>query len=261
MPMTPTDISPLLLQHGAVNSFVGTLTSRTLMFAELSALLEAVADESMTQLQMQALVIEANVCGKNSLVTRQKTFRHLRELYGLSGDVTLWKAFHFLWRKSPDERQLLALLLASAREPILRLTWNFISQYTLHQTILPTEIDAFVEEHQPGRYQPKTRVSLGKNVASAWAQSGHLTSTSPKQRKRARGGPASATFALYLGHLEGLSPESCFDTRWVSLLDAPSHQIDEWAFEAHKYGWIDYRRIENVVQLDFTRLEKLSSIQ
>ena len=253
----PTDLPFTLLPFGAHNGFVGTLTARTLMLAELSALLETLGDQTATRARIGELIVEENVCAKPSRATRQKTLRHLRELYGLSDEVRLWRTLRFLWRQSLPERPLLALLIAFSREPVLRLTWNWIADLAPGQTVWPAEFDAFIEAHVPGRYGAKTRIALGKNVACAWAQSGHLSQSSPKRRARAQAGPASVALALYLGHLEGLAPEECFHGRWTSLLDAPQHRLDEWAFEAHKRGWLDYRRIERVVHLDYGRLNGL----
>lgn len=250
-----TDLASGLLSVGAVNSFVGALTSRTLMLAELSLLLEAIDVQSQTdESTLRWLVVEENVCAKNSGATRNKTFRHLRELYALSNEVALWKALVHFWALAPAERPLLALLVAFAREPLLRLTWPLVAELPLEHPLTAPDISAFIERELPEHYATSTLTSLGKNCASAWSQSGHLSATSPKWRSRAKGGPASTTLALWLAHLEGTGPAQSFESRWATLLDASWPALDGWAFEAHRKGWLDYRRVDNVVALNFERL-------
>jgi len=117
------DLPLSLLENGAVNSFGGTLTSRTLMFAELSALLDAAGEEAHSMSELRRLVVEENVCGKASFVTRRETFRHLRSLYALSNDVVLCTTLRFLWKQTSEERPLLALLVAFARS-----VWESLSK-------------------------------------------------------------------------------------------------------------------------------------
>ena len=228
------------------------------MLAELGLLLDASGTQGSSLDELRALVIDENVCGKPSLSTRRKTFVHLRELFGLDENIPLWRVTRFLWWQSVSERPLLALILAFARQPLLRMTWDVVAPRPLGQTLTFQELEAEIENRFPEHYSPTTRRSLARNCASAWAQSGHLTNTSPKKRDRAQGGAASMTLALYLSQLEGLSPARCFDSRWAALLDAPAPVLDEWAFEAHKRGWLDYRRIENVVHLDMKRLNDIA---
>lgn len=63
--------------------------------------------------------------------------------------------------------------------------------------------------------------------------------------------PASAAYALMLGHLSGVRGALLFDTYWTALLDVPVEMVDTLAFEAGRRGWLNYRRAGDVVELSF----------
>src|SRR4051812_284428 len=60
----------------------GAHTSRTMMLAELRTLLASTLEEA-TRDHYRHAVLEDNVLGKRSTSSRQRSFRYLRELYGL----------------------------------------------------------------------------------------------------------------------------------------------------------------------------------
>jgi len=239
-----------LLAIGAVNSLIGTLTSRTLMFAELEVLLTA--DTSGDLETHRQLVVDENVCAKNSSSTRLKTFRHLRELYALDENVPLFRIWKQLWSAAPAERPLLALVLAATREPLLRATAPVIINALPGAIITPGDLETAVETVLPGNYRAATQARLGRNCASAWAQSGHLSGKLTKRRAKAIAGPATVSLALLLGYLGEARGLALFETLWVQLLDIGSVQIDQFAFAASSRGWIDYRRIGDVVDVGFS---------
>ena len=68
----------------------GAHISRTMMLAELETLLACVPEGAPAEAYFEA-VISRNVLSKTTDSTRQKTLRHLRELYGLEIDSKLEK--------------------------------------------------------------------------------------------------------------------------------------------------------------------------
>jgi hypothetical protein len=82
-----------------------------------------------------------------------------------------------------------------------------------------------------------------------------LSATKIKARKAPRVGPASVTFALLLGYLCGARGALLFSTAWAALLELPEHQWDALTFAAAQRGWLDYRRIGEVVEITFPWLE------
>ena len=119
------DVPSLAVDLGFVNDPLGTHTSRTMMLTELRALLESAGPDA-TYADYQDATIRENACGKATLSTRSKTFRHLRELYALEPGVPLFYALRLLWQSDPTAQPLLAALCAAARDPMLRTTIELI---------------------------------------------------------------------------------------------------------------------------------------
>src|SRR3989304_9303861 len=99
----------------------GTHTSRTMMFAELSAALAAVAEGGSRE-DYAAAIIEGNCLGKATTATRRLTNQRLGELYGLDRALPLFRVLRRLWSADAAGRPLLALQCAIARDPLLAAT-------------------------------------------------------------------------------------------------------------------------------------------
>ena len=89
------DVPSQALLAGFLNEPVGTHTSRTIMLPELTLLFEA-TDPRAAYGDYQQAAVPLNVLGKSSDSTRQKTFRHLRELYALKPSVAVFAAMREL---------------------------------------------------------------------------------------------------------------------------------------------------------------------
>lgn len=99
----------------------GAHISRTIMLNEITRLM-ASSDAVATSENYNRLVVTENVLGKSTETTRQKTFRHLRELYALSSKIPIFSVYRELMKFDPQSGPLLSLLIAWARDPLLRAT-------------------------------------------------------------------------------------------------------------------------------------------
>jgi hypothetical protein len=90
-------------------------------------------------------------------------------------------------------------------------------------------------------------------VASSWQQSGHLVGKLKKKRNAALAGPASTAYALLLGHLCGVRGRQLFETLWARVLDCSTAQTQEYAREASRRAWVDYRQAAEVIEVTFSR--------
>src|SRR5690348_12164484 len=97
----------------------GAHTSRTMMLAELRALL-ASTPEGATREEYKQAVIDENALAKGSLSSRQRTFRYLRELYLLDIADPPFRALRKLWRYDVEAQPLIALASSLTRDPALR---------------------------------------------------------------------------------------------------------------------------------------------
>jgi len=99
----------------------GTHSSRTMMLHELELVLGAVAPTTPRERYDRA-ILEENAAHKKTAAGRVQTRQRLVELYGLDLEVSLFRVFRRLWEVAREGRPQLALLLAMARDPLLRAT-------------------------------------------------------------------------------------------------------------------------------------------
>jgi hypothetical protein len=223
------------------------------MLRELRQLLAATPRDATYDDYRQAIV-EENVLGKRTMATRKESFRRLRELYALSLDVPLFRALRDLWDANPDAQPMLALLCASARDPILRASADMILGTPEGERVTPQMIEEATAEAFPGRYNATMLANIGRHAASSWQQSGHLQGRAIKTRARASAHPESTTYGLLLGHLTGAGGERLFGTPWAALLDAQGRFLREQARAAARQGWLDFKSLGGVTEIGFSYL-------
>jgi hypothetical protein len=233
----------------------GTHTSRTMMLAELAAVLSAVPPSGSREDYAEA-VIEGNCLRKPTTSTRRLSLQRLSELYGLDPKIAIFRVFRRLWDTDISAQPLLALLAALARDPLLLAT---------SQTILPLpdggelprksmreQLRATVGE----RLSEATLDKVIRNAASSWSQSGHLSGRTFKVRRRVRGTGAAVAFALYLGTAVGFQGAELLTCGWIKVLDCTPSQALDLAIEAKRLGLLDLRVAGDVFDLNLDRLDQ-----
>jgi len=238
---------------GLVCEPVGTHSSRTIMVAAVSQLF-AVSAPSTPYEELRRLVLDENVLQKTSAAGRWETFRRLRELYALDPSVLVYRGLRFFWSLAPEEQPLLALLCALARDPVLLASASLVLSTAHGAALAKRDMEAHLAAAFPGRYSVEVLAGMTRRILSSWTQSGHLSGRSRKVRAAPKTGPASAAYALLLGHLEGARGDLLFDTSWMATLDTSTSQARMLAQEASRRGWINYLRAGNVVEIRFDRV-------
>jgi hypothetical protein len=228
----------------------GAHTSRTMMLADLRALLASTPEEA-TRDQYRHAVLENNVLGKGSTSARQRSFRYLRELYLLDLDEPSFLALRKVWAHDIEAQPLIALSSALSRDPALRGTATRVLRTPVGSPVTADELAAAVSETYPNSYGDAIAHKIGRNAASTWTQSGHLSGRTKKVRRRANARPASVSYALFLASLEGREGDLLFESLPVQAQDAPSYSLKELAREASRRGWLDYRSIGDVTEVSF----------
>ena len=231
----------------------GTHTSRTMMLTELQALLAALPADA-TRDDYEQAITEDNVLGKKTASTRRLTVKRMGELYALDPTVPLFRLLRHLWEFDAAGRPLLSCLCANARDPLLRITAPAVLDVQEGEPYSKEQAMALLTEGTGDRFNPGTVNKIARNTASSWTQSGHLQGRAKKLRARAQATPSSTAYALLLGFMTGARGEMLYTTYWAQLLDARPSQIDALAFEASRRGWLDYRRLGNVVEITFPDL-------
>jgi len=227
--------------------------ARTMMLGELRSLLSHVADGVAKHRYLRAIE-DDNCLAKRSGKTRRLTFRHLSRLHGLDPTIATFRSLRYLWNRDPEGQPLIACLSAYARDSVFRMSSPFVLSMAEGQALMRKDLEAFIDEQEPGRLSPATLKSVAQNVASSWTQSGHLCGTRKKTRARATATPGATAYALLLAYLTGVRGESLFSSEYARLLDCPKETSIELAESASRRGWIIMKRVGNVIEVLFPNL-------
>ncbi len=231
----------------------GTHSSRTIMLEELSTLLR-VPNTSFGREEYRTLIVRDNCLGKRTLSTRRLTFQRLSELYVLDGDVLLFRVMRQLWQTDECGRPLLALLLALARDPLLRITAPPIVRLKPGEELDRQELTNALNRGTGSRFNEAILHKIVQNTASSWTQSGHLKGRSRKNRCAVSPTPAVVTFALLLGYILGARGRVLFETLWTKILDTGVDEMIHLAMDARRLGFLDMSQSGGVIDVAFSRL-------
>lgn len=235
----------------------GTHTSRTLMLSDLEAVLASVPAGSPCTRYGHA-IIEENCLGKPTVATRHLTLQRLTELYALDPDVPLFRIMRQLWDLEYSAHGLLALLCAIARDPLLRATAEPVLSLQPGAELLRDPVRRAVRENVGSRLSDATLEKVLRNAASSWTQSGHLEGRTFKKRKLVNATAACAALALYLAYVAGFRGPEIFTSGWFAVLDCTPSRARDLVFEAKRFGILDVRVADDVIDLDLARLEEPS---
>ncbi|MDE0603730.1 MAG: hypothetical protein OXI18_04930 [bacterium] len=251
--MTDPDVPSLAEIHGFRIKPTGTHLSRTMMLEDLRVVLSACADCS-DRPQYQAAVVDDNILAKPTAKSAQMSFERLRELYAFDPALRIFRALVDIWPSERSAQPLVALLCATARDPILRAITPFLLDYPAGAKVTPLAIAQEAEQQFPGKFERTSLQRLGRNAASSWTQAGLLEGRQKKARAKAEAHPVAVAYALLLGDLCGRRGQALFTTLWARILDASPHELRRHAEKASREGWIDYRAAGDVVEITFSHL-------
>jgi len=228
----------------------GTHSSRTIMLEELRLLL-AECPPNATREDYAAAIIDRNCLGKRTESVRRSSNQRLGELYSLHTSVALFSVFRELWYFDTSGRPLLALLLALARDPLLRFSATSVLRLRPGEEFTRPPMDQALRDAVGERMNDNIRAKVMRNAASSWTQAGHLEGRVRKIRHRVAPTPFATAYALFLGYAAGLRGTKLFSTPWMRVLDANYHQHLGLAAEAHRIGLLDLRQAGGVVDISF----------
>ena len=180
----------------------GTHTSRTIMLDELSHLLDAVPGNAARENYADA-VMAHNCLGKRTAATRQLSLQRLTELYALDPQVILFRVLRDLWVRNKTSRPLLALLLALARDPLLRATASAVVRTPYGNEFARQSMKDALTDVVGDRLNEGTLDKVVRNASSSWTQAGHFRGRGRKTRQRVEATLAATTFTLLLGFAVG----------------------------------------------------------
>jgi hypothetical protein len=228
-------------------------TSRTMMFAELTLVLEHVEKNAKAD-EYLAAIVDQNVLGKPTQTTRKRSAQRLVELYSLNSTHAVFRLLRHFWAADASARPMLAYLTATTRDPLVRNTTPFVVAIPVNEVVSASQVANHLKEKYPARFKPTTLLSSAQNLASSWTQAGYLTGRLNKKRTHPVVTPVSVTYALLLGYLCGTRGKMLLDTIWTRMLDRTPAEIAELATDASKQGWMNYKAAGSVVEITFPGL-------
>jgi hypothetical protein len=232
----------------------GTHTSRTIMLTELSALLASVSDDGDRDAYVSAIV-DGNCLGKATASTRKLTNQRLSELYGLDPSLPVFRALRRVWAVDENSRPLLALLVALARDPLLRATAPNVISLPIGAEFQRQPIRDSLRAAVGERLNDSTLNKVVRNASSSWTQSGHLRGRTFKFRNQIKATPASIALAFYLAYGAGFRGEELLTCDWMSVLDCTPGEARELLSQAKRLGIIDLKSAGDVFEVGFARLD------
>lgn len=249
--MTLSDDHPGSFALGSLR----TTASHTIGIRHLTELLRAVPRDAPHERYRQA-VVDDNVLGRSTQTGRQRSFRHLRELYLLDPTRKEFAAMRRLWDLGTDARPLLAGILAFTRDGILRASFSAVRDATVGSVVTSTDLAKAVAGVYRTAMSDETLAKTGRNTGACWTQTGHLVGRTKKIRQKIEPLPAAIAFAAYLGHLGGAGGAGVLDVPWSGVLDlAPGADLNALR-QAHTQGLVDLLVAGNVVDVTFPMLEE-----
>lgn len=247
--------SAALEAFGLKFSSGGAHISRTMMLEELESVLSAVPAGSAPGDYRDAILLR-NALGKTTDSTRQKSLRHLRELYGLDEATPIFGLLRKLHDVDPEGLPQLAMLVAWSRDPLLRATTPPIMAACEDDRVDAVSLAEAIHDAFGDQYSELNRNKIARNAASSWTQSGHLVGRVKKHRHKIRPTIVAATAALFIGHVAGARGAEIFSNPWCHLLDLDSDRARSLGFEAHRAGFLNLRALAEVIDLTFPFLSE-----
>ena len=242
---------------GFRNGSCGAHSSRTIMLLEIAILFDSTTPAASKE-DYSHLIIDENLLGKKTTSTRRESFRRLKELYGLDPQIQIFRYLRFFWKMDQSSRPLLALLCASARDPLLRMTASAVLSRKMGDEVTVKEIEEAIYSATGDHFKAQVRLNTARHAASSWEQAGFLSGRNRKIRQKPLNTPTSTAYALLLGYLCGVRGALLLQTFWAELLDSPEHIVHNLAQEASRRGWLTYQAVDNIVEIDFSILLKQS---
>lgn len=232
----------------------GVHNTRTMMLADLEVLLDEVP-ATASKADYRSVIVDENLLAKNTHSTRKYSARRLAELYGLDPEIPVFRTFRHYWGVASEEgRPLLAVLLALARDPILRLTADPILSMEVGEAFDKTVLQDVIAAETGERFSETSIKKISRMTGSSWTQSGHLEGRYNKTRQHPVCTAANTAYALLLGYMTGVRGALLFDTFWTHVLDANDHDVHERAKAASRRSLLTYRNAGGVIEVDFSMI-------
>jgi len=223
------------------------------MLEELGGVLAHCPPQALREDYLTA-IHEDNCLGKRTAATRKLSSQRLSELYGLDPEVPLFRVMRRCWYADRAAQPLLAMLLALARDPLLRASAPPVLRMRSGEELARQQMTDALNSVVGSRLSSSTLDKVVRNAASSWTQSGHLKGRGRKTRQIVSPTPVATAFALLIGYVAGRRGIAIFESIWARVLDAPTGDLMSLAMDARRLGFLDMSQSGGVVDVTFSRL-------
>ncbi|QRY83243.1 hypothetical protein JVY00_15325 [Tsukamurella tyrosinosolvens] len=230
-----------------------TTASHTIGIPHLAVLLREVSSGAPAADYRHA-VVEDNILGRPTQTGRQRSFRHLRELYFMDPSRPEFFALRHFWNIESSSGPLLAGILAFTRDEVLRASFSAISDLPVGSSVTSADLSAAVATKFGHEMSESTLAKTGRNTGACWTQTGHLAGRAKKVRTEPAASPVAIAYAAYLGHLAGGRGLGVLDNPWSQILGLERGHSLEALRAAHNHGLVDLLVAGNVVDVTFPAL-------
>jgi len=227
--------------------------ARSMMLPEIMALCNALPREAEPDDYKTAIVSE-NILGKPTVSSREKSFRHLVQLYGLDRNLPLFRAFRGLGFDDPPSLPLIALTCAFCRDEQLRASFGLIKQLRPGELLPRERMEEHLETCFPARFSPAMKKSLAQNVNTTWTEAGHLTGRVTKRRALPVPRLGASTYGMFAGFLLGLRGEALIRSVFAYLVAPDPSIVIGHLSSASARGWLRFRHAGGILEIDFAPL-------
>lgn len=247
------DIPASATTFGFSVSTTGGHLARSMMFDEVSGLFAAMPVDSRKDDYRRAIV-DDNVLGKPTFSSREKTYRHLDQLYSLDPNKALFRVLRQFAADQPACLPVAAMVCTFCRDAQLRQSFELIDSLKVGELMSRQRMEAHIEAGSPGRFSPAMRKSLAQNVSTTWTVAGHLAGRVQKVRAVPTASAAASTYSMLAGYLLGLRGELLLHSVFGRLVSPDPGLVIGHLQSGHLQGWVRFRHAGGVSEVDFSPL-------
>lgn len=231
-------------------------TSRTMMFAELSKVMDHAIHDDMYMDSLQQ-----NITNKKTRTNQDKTKDYLRQLYGFDLKYLPFMFFKYFWQiVTEKDKPVITLLYALGEDFLLGESYPVVAATKPGDKVATEKLEENIEAQYPNRYSENTRKSLAQNIASSWKQAGFITGKVKNIRTQPDISYHAVAFAFLMAYCNGERGDFILTSKWSKALGLGDLQLREQAVEAAKRDLLQYQFAGSVTAISFTNLFTKSGI-
>ena len=253
MDIVTLEIPKFAEAYGFSTATTGGHMARSMMLPEVTQLFRALPLDTTKELYKSA-IIDDNVLGKPTFASREKSYRHLVQLYGLESSLALFRILRKLASDEPASLPLMAATCSFCRDAQLRASFALIEKRNRGEVLTREQMDEHLEKSFPGRFSPAMKKSLAQNVNTTWTEAGHLSGRSKKVRAIPEARVAASVYAITAGYLLNLRGQALLTSVFSRLVAPDASFVSSHLMMATGRGWVRFRQAGGVVEIDCTPL-------